>query len=60
MSRADDQYDNAWAVSFWRRLKTESVISKGGYTHIDILRSILLNILMAITMLEDYIRLLTI
>lgn len=41
MSRADDPYDNAWAESFWSRLKAELVIPKGGYANIDILRSVL-------------------
>ncbi|WP_439585941.1 integrase core domain-containing protein, partial [Dyadobacter bucti] len=40
-SRADDPYDNAWAESFWSRLKAELVIPKGGYANIDILRSVL-------------------
>jgi transposase InsO family protein len=41
MSRADDPYDNAWAESFWSRLKAELDMPKGGYESIDKLKTIL-------------------
>lgn len=41
MSRADDPYDNAWAESFWSRMKAELDMSKGGYENIDKLKSAL-------------------
>lgn len=41
MSRADDQYDNAWAESLWSRLKAELDMPKGGYESIEMLRSVL-------------------
>ena len=41
MSRADDPYDNAWAGSFWSRLKAELEMPKGGYDSIDKLKSVL-------------------
>lgn len=41
MSRADDPYDNAWAESFWSRLKAELDMPKGGYESIEKLRSVL-------------------
>ena len=40
MSCADDPYDNAWAESFWSRLKAELAIPKGGYESIDKLKTI--------------------
>ncbi len=41
MSRADDPYDNAWAESFWGRLKAELDMPKGGYESIEKLKSVL-------------------
>ncbi|GGC16449.1 hypothetical protein GCM10011325_48990 [Dyadobacter sediminis] len=41
MSRADDPYDNAWAESFWSRLKAELNMPKGGYESIEKLKSAL-------------------
>lgn len=41
MSRADDPYDNAWAESFWGRLKAELDMPKGGYESIEQLKSVL-------------------
>lgn len=41
MSRADDPYDNAWAESFWSRMKAELDMPKGGYENIDKLKSVL-------------------
>ena len=41
MSRADDPYDNAWAESFWSRMKAELDMPKGGYESIEKLKSVL-------------------
>jgi transposase InsO family protein len=39
MSRADDPYDNAWAESFWSRMKAELDMPKGGYESLEKLKS---------------------
>lgn len=41
MSRADDPYDNAWAESFWSRLKAELNMPKGGYESLEKLKTVL-------------------
>lgn len=41
MSRADDPYDNACAESLWSRMKAELCIPRGGYSSLEVLRSIL-------------------
>lgn len=41
MSRADYPCDNAFAKSFWSRLKTALEMPTGGYENLQILRSIL-------------------
>jgi len=41
MSRADDPYDNAWAESFWSRLKAELAMPKGGYESLEKLKTVL-------------------
>jgi putative transposase len=41
MSRADDPYDNAWAESFWSRLKAELNMPKGGYESLERLKTVL-------------------
>ncbi|GAB3178447.1 hypothetical protein GCM10027291_43930 [Telluribacter humicola] len=41
MSRADDPYDNAWAESFWSRLKAELNMPKGGYESLEKLKAAL-------------------
>lgn len=35
MSRADDPYHNAWAESFWSRMKAELDMPKVGYENIE-------------------------
>lgn len=42
MSPADDPYDNAWAESFWSRLKAELHMPKGGYEGVEKLKTVLL------------------
>ncbi len=41
MSRTDDPYDNAYAESFWSRLKAEIETPKGGFESIAVLKDLL-------------------
>ncbi|WP_229632989.1 IS3 family transposase [Pseudarcicella hirudinis] len=41
MSGADNPYDNAWAESFWSRLKAELDMPKGGYECLERLNAVL-------------------